>query len=430
MDQYQHEEPKRPRIFYGWYIVAGSFVTNLALTGTYFQGFQVFFLPILTTFAWSRTALSGVFTLRQLESGVLAPVLGFIVDRVGPKRVIIVGGVISGFGMMALSQASSLYMFYALFLLAAVGASAASHGITWPVLVARWFRRRLGIAMGIATMGPFLSGIPVLIITRLVVETGWRTAMFITGTTLLLIITPIGAFVRNTPEPYGLFPDGDSGKSRLDAPKDRDHGGGNSFVQEGFTVSQALRQKSFWVCALFFGIFFFGTSAFGVHQIPYFESKGLSTSDAASTLTTLLFLSGIGRLGGGLLADAFDLRIVLTVVGILNLATWLYLVLFDVNSLSMALPFTALHGISFGFGVSLRPVIVTKLFGIRALGALNGLLQTSAVISGVVGPVLMGWIFDTTGEYTDALYLFIIVATLLLPISWFLKIAPERATSR
>ena len=96
MSQTQIPQETKPNFFFGWYLVAGSFITNLALTGTYFQGFQVFFLPILTTFGWSRTALSGVFTLRQLESGLIAPILGFLVDRLGPRKMITMGGVLAG----------------------------------------------------------------------------------------------------------------------------------------------------------------------------------------------------------------------------------------------------------------------------------------------------------------------------------------------
>ena len=100
MAQTEIPQKIKPKLFFGWYLVAGSFITNLALTGTYFQGFQVFFLPILTTFGWSRTALSGVFTLRQLESGLIAPILGFLVDRLGPRKMITMGGILAGLGFI------------------------------------------------------------------------------------------------------------------------------------------------------------------------------------------------------------------------------------------------------------------------------------------------------------------------------------------
>ena len=419
MAQTEIPQKIKPKLFFGWYLVAGSFITNLALTGTYFQGFQVFFLPILTTFGWSRTALSGVFTLRQLESGLIAPILGFLVDRLGPRTMITMGGALAGLGFIILSHSTSLFWFYVIFLFASIGASGASHGITWPVIIAKWFRRKLGMALGIATMGPFLSGVPVMITTWLVMKTDWQTTMTITGFSLLIIIIPIGIMVRNSPEPYGLLPDGETPDRSFD---DNPYEKQESSISNGLSVRQAVNQKSFWLNLVFFGAFFFGNSGFGVHQIPFFESRGLSTSEAASTLTILLLLSGIGRLGGGILADYFEIHYILGFMAVLNLITWLYLILVDTNTLFIALPFTLIHGIAFGFGVSLRPVIVTRLFGTQALGAINGLFQTGMVISGVIGPVLMGRIFDVTGEYTQALYYFSVVAALLIPLTWIIRV--------
>ena len=114
------KSPKRPRIFYGWYIVAASFTSNVFVSGTYWQGFQLFFLPILREFGWSRAALSGAFSLRQVETGVFAPVLGFIVDRYGPRRVIMASGFVLGLGMILVAQTFSISSFYLFFMVAAI----------------------------------------------------------------------------------------------------------------------------------------------------------------------------------------------------------------------------------------------------------------------------------------------------------------------
>src|SRR5687767_4181828 len=109
----QSSTQKRPRIFFGWYIVAASVAMNFYLSIAFFQGFQVFFLPILNEFGWSRTLMSGAFSLRQLESGALAPLVGFLVDRWGPRVIIISGVIIGGAGMIWLSLINSAWMFYA-----------------------------------------------------------------------------------------------------------------------------------------------------------------------------------------------------------------------------------------------------------------------------------------------------------------------------
>ena len=149
---------KEPRVFYGWYVVAASIFTNALITAAYFQGFQAFFLPILNTFGWTRTAMSGAFSFRSLESGFVGPLAGFLADVVGPRKLILGGSIIVGLGLIGLSQTRNLGMFYFFFILIAVGTAGATHGISWPILIARWFRRQRGRAMVSPSPAPSLAG--------------------------------------------------------------------------------------------------------------------------------------------------------------------------------------------------------------------------------------------------------------------------------
>ena len=415
-------------MFYGWYLVAASFVTNLVMTATFWQGFQVFFLPILREFGWSRAAISGAFTLRQLETGILAPVLGFAVDRYGPRRVIVVSGFVVGLGILAVSRTWSLGTFYGFFLLASMGASGTSHTITWPVAIARWFRRRRGMVLGIATSGPFLAGILLPFMTLLVQEVGWRQTLVYAGLTIWLVVLPLGSLVRDSPEPYGQAPDGDapepgagtvrSSASPFPAAESRGH-----------TLKEALHGRDFWLISTLFGILFFGLSGFQVHQIPYFESLGWTPTRAALTVTGVLFLSGAGRMGAGALADVLSLRFVLVALVLMHLTAWVYLATVDVSSIARMLPFTVLYGVAFGSMVSLRPVLLVKFFGTRSLGSLSGLIQSGTLISGMVGPVMMGLVFDVTGEYSAAIHIIIGVTLTALPLAFLIK-PPGPAPSR
>ena len=425
MRPFQPVAKRQPRVFYGWHIVAASFVTNMMVASTFWHGFQVFFLPILKHFGWSRAALSGAFSLRQLEGGIVAPVLGFGVDRFGPRRVITAGGFLLGLGMIALSQTSSLWTFYIFFLVAGIGATGLSHTITWPVVISRWFRRKRGLAMGIATSGPVPSGFPMLLTAWLVVVLGWRTVMLFTGLTIWLVLIPVGLSVRSAPEHYGLLPDGDP----PDEIPPLASGGRSSITvtasEVEYTVGQALRDRNFWIVMLFFGALFLSISAFSVHQIPYFESLGLSTSAAAATVTIFYLVSAIGRMGAGWISDRLDIRLVLATVVALNGSAWLYLIAVNVSNLVGALPFTMLFGVSFGATVSLRPLIMALLYGTRALGSINGLLQSGPVLTGLAGPLVMGRIFDVTGEYTQSLYVLAAAAALALPLALLVRSRPS-----
>ena len=155
------------KIFYGWYIVAASIGLNLYLTLAFGLGFNVFFLPMLQEFGWSRALTSGAFSLRAVESGLLAPVVGVLVDRWGPRVVILLGVIIGGAGMIMLGFIDSVFTFYIAFLIASFGMSGASHGVTWVAAVANWFRRMRGRALGIAMLGPVLGGPSLVIIAVL-----------------------------------------------------------------------------------------------------------------------------------------------------------------------------------------------------------------------------------------------------------------------
>ena len=146
------------KIFYGWYIVAGSIAMNFILTVFFGLGFNVFFLPILHEFGWSRAITSGAFSLRAVESGLMAPVIGFLVDKWGPRVIILWGVVFSGLGMVLMGYIDSLMGFYIAFLVASLGNTGASHGVSWVTAVANWFDRLRGRALGIAMMGPVLGG--------------------------------------------------------------------------------------------------------------------------------------------------------------------------------------------------------------------------------------------------------------------------------
>ena len=417
------DRQKRPRIFYGWYIVAASFTSNVFVSGAYWQGFQLFFLPLLREFGWSRAALSGAFSMRQMEIGVFAPFLGFIVDRYGSRLVIMVSGFVLGLGMILVSFTFSLWSFYLFFMIASLGASGTSHAIGWAVAIAKWFRRKRGIALGMGMSGPVMTGVVLFGLAYFVDTYGWRDTLRGTGVMLWFIVIPLALVIKDSPESQGLLPDGDTPEEadpvayvgdQTARPRPR-------FEEQGFTAGEALRSRSFWIISLMFGGMFFGTSAIQVHQIPYFESVGFSTAEAAVTVTLVFALSGVGRIGAGYLADFVDIRFILVGMVGFHVIAWTYLATAGVTTLWGAVPFTVLFGIPFGAMVSIRPVLLAQLFGTRSLGSLSGMLQATALASGVVGPVLMGWIFDVRGTYGLAIWIFIFVTALALPLAFMVK---------
>src|SRR5882672_2308292 len=200
---------KRRPIFYGWYMVAASIAANTIFSAAYFQGFGVLILPIERTFGWDRWVISAAMSLRQLESGIVSPAVGFLLDRFSARRLIFWSAVISGAGFIGLGFITNIATFFLFFVVISLGASGVSHAVTWPVIISRWFRRNRGLATGLAVTGP-IFGSPIVILNAQIVEThGWRVVLIGYGILILVGVTLLSMLVRDRPEPYGLRPDGD-----------------------------------------------------------------------------------------------------------------------------------------------------------------------------------------------------------------------------
>ena len=417
-----------PQVFYGWYIVGTSMFIHLWISIVWVYGMQVFFNPILTTFGWTRTALSGAFSLQRLEGSIEAPILGFMLDRFGPRRIIVGGAFIGGLGLISLSFVQSLWMFYASVLLTAVGTSACI-GQTRNWAIVQWFRRKRGRALGIGSTGAVFSG-PLLVITLLLVSNlGWRAAFLVTGVGTWLLVIPLAVVFRSRPEAYGYLPDGDQPKPEADIPEDGDNPAGEESRGEArapapspevsLSARQALGTRAFWTLTVVFGAHAMGTSALGVHQIPYFESIGFSAAQAVSVLGFYTVFSALGRLGAGWAMDFFDRRMV--IAGLLILQAVSFLILANITVYWQVIPFALFYGVAFGGFNPGRSAIISAFFGPRNFGAIQGLTHTVTVLGGMVGPILMGLVFDITESYTLAVYIIFLVTAAAIPLAFMTR---------
>lgn len=400
--------------------MAASVGLNFYLSVVFFQGFQVFFLPILNEFGWTRALTSGAFSLRQLESGLLAPLVGFLVDKWGPRSVILIGVIFGGIGMIMMGYVNSLWTFYVAFLLASLGMSGASHGVSWAAAVANWFDRLRGRALGIAMFGPVFGGPFVVVIAVLEVALGWRVSIILLGFGLLVVGTPLALVARSNPELYGYLPDGAKPHG---SDKDSTDYHESTLVEDfsGFTVSEAVKMRDFWVLTFLFGLMFMGISGLMVHLIPLLEDLNYSSAEAATMLGLMFLLSGIGRIGSGLLADLVEFRTVMAVLIACQLGGLAILLMIGPSQIWLVVIFALIFGIGFAGTIPLRPFLIMKIFGARAFGALQGMVQGGAIGAGMVGPVFYGWIFDITGSYDLAIYASMATIVFAIPLTYLLK---------
>ena len=400
---------QKPRIFYGWYIVAASIVLNSYIGMSIWQGFTAFFLPILRDFGVSRTLLSGAFSIRQVESGFLSPLVGYIIDRTSPRKVIIIGILMSGLGLILTGLSTNIINFYLAFILMSAGVSFSNHSVAWSVMVTRWFNKKRGRATGLTFMGGAFGGPSVIFIAILLESYGWRSSVIILGIGMWVIGIPLALVARSRPEDYGYLPDGDT---EIDSEIET-----KNAVQQNdtyFTLKQAMSSKYFWGIIAIFGTQSVSIQGLLTHQIAYLEGIGFSTTIAASTVAIYFGVSGIGRFVVGFLTDRFDWQgvfiamVIGQVIGLLMLA--------NVSVYSHAAAAALVMGFSHGMMVPIRLIISSKLFGTNNLGSIWGTVAGSTLALGVVGPVYLGWTFDTFGSYVPALYVLSFVLFTAIPM--------------
>ena len=361
---------KKNKVFYGWYIVAASIGMNFYLTMVFGLGFNVFFLPILREFGWTRALTSGAFSLRAVESGLLAPVVGFLVDRWGPRVVILVGVILGGAGMIMLGFINSLTSFYVAFLVASLGMTGAGHGVTWVAAVANWFKRLRGRALGMAMLGPVLGGPSVVVVAVLEGMIGWRDATILFGVGLWIVGIPLAMVARPRPEPYGYLPDGDTSED-ASSPEAWAGGSGWDGAPAGIRWYRRADKGVLGNC---------GPVCPYVrwHQRPHGASNPsagrpqLRLRPGGERAGMMFLLSGIGRIGSGILSDMLDYRLVLGVLIVFQMVGLLLLYTVGPGEFWLAVLFALVFGIGFGGTIPLRPILMMELFGPRHSGRSRG----------------------------------------------------------
>ena len=396
-------------IFHGWWVVIACALINFYLGGVFFYGFTAFFNPIVEEFGWTYAAVSFAFSIRGFEAGILAPVLGIFVDKFGPRRLLLFGVIVVGLAFLLLSHIQSLKAFYITFAILAIGSSAAS-GVVTMTAVARWFRKKIGRAMGLMTVGYGLSGVLVPGIVWLITQSGWRHTLVILGGGMLVIGIPLSLVVKDRPERYGYLPDGDMPSSSVTI---------KAIEEKGLSVKKVLKTRNLWL--LFLAIAFSGMAGIAVivYLIPYLTSLGISREVASLTVIVLTSASIIGRLGFGWIGDIFDKRYGFAIaVAILAAGVFAFS---QVQTIWQTVASLVIVGIGFGGVIPLRPALQTELFGRNAFGTIQGILMIGLTIGSVVAPVYVGRVFDNTGSYGSAWFVLAIITLLAIPTVLLIK---------
>lgn len=376
-------------IFYGWWIVLACFFIGLYVGGVVFYGFTAFFEPIREEFGWSYTQISFAASLRGLEMGFIAPLVGFLVDRFGSRKLILYGTITVGLGLISLSLTQSLAMFYGSFLLVAFGAGGCTVVVTMSA-VANWFHKKVGIALGVMASGVGASGFFVPLIVWLIDVYGWRTTLIILGLGMWVLGIPLSFVIRDRPEQYGYLPDGESSVEPIPKPEIQ-----GRRVEIG--LKEALKNRTFLYLCTTEAIRMIAVAAVIIHVMPYLGSVGVPRATAGIVAGAIPLFSIIGRFGLGWLGDVFDKKYVM--VWALFLMGLGMLAFCYVQVTGVVFLFLLLFAPGYGGAMVIRGAILREYFGRDSFGKMIGILMGFGSIGGIIGPTLAGWVFDTLGSY-------------------------------
>jgi MFS family permease len=385
-------------MFYGWWIVIVCFFMGSYVAATVFWGFTAFFEPLVEEFKWSHAQVSFAISLRGLEMGILAPFVGFMADRYSPRRLLMLGIGCVGLGLVLLSQTTSLITFYAVMLLLAFGAGGCT-SVVHMSLIVRWFKRRTGLALGIMGSGFGASGLAIPLIVHWVDTYGWRTTSIGLGLGMWLICLPLGLLLRDRPEDMGLHPDGDTDRGDTEPLPAKDAGTCQTSDVEApaFSLKQSCLSASFIALFGAEAIRSLVISGVGLHIMPYLSFVGMDRSTAGLVAAGLPLLSVLGRFGFGYLGDKFDKRWIMALcLAMMSLGLLAY---YPLEGLGLAVLFLLLFAPGLGGGMVLRASILSHCFNPSYFGRLIGLVMAAAAVGGILGPWLVGWYFDTFGDY-------------------------------
>ncbi len=397
------------RPFYGWVVVGIAFLVQFVASGSVFYSFGIYLKPLAADLGATRFEVGRLYPMLVIVTGIAAPFIGRAADRGGARRLLLLGATLLSLGLFGLSRVESLLgVFLAFGIVMALG-HALLGGVVNQTLIANWFVRRRGTALGVAQLGVSMSGMVMALVTSaLVTEVGWRATIASYALVPLVLLVPLVALgVVNRPEDRGLAPDGEALKGRAPpAPPVAPHPG---------ITGRILRQRVFWLLA---GVIALNVVSSGsVIQLTHSHATdlGYSHAQAATILSLMAGMAALGKPLFGTIADRFSKRgamagsIVLQVVGLL--------LLLRASSYLALLIAAFVFGLGLGGVITLWGVLVGAIFGRAVFGRVMGMISPVLVPFNLLGLPYATWMFDRTGSYAPAFatYLgFYAVAGLLL----------------
>jgi len=392
------------RIFYGWWIIILGSLINGVEGGILYNSFTVFFLPLKRDFGVDSATISLLYGASRLEGGFEGPIVGHLINKFGPRAIIIAGGIMTGVGLILLSMVHSFWPFFLIYIfIVSLGYNAGSfHPIS--TAVNNWFIRYRGLGFSCITASMSLGGmIMAPLLSHIILNSDWRAGTLIAGLIILIVSLPAAIPIHRSPEAMGLQPDG---RPFCETHYQEPSSVHSRILDSDFTIREALSTRMYWMLTATISLRLFVTMALNAHLIPVLVWRGISEATAAYLVSLFAFSSIISTFGMGWIGDRWhkplicSLGIIPTIVAMFGLA------------FSQATLFIYFLPISLAITMGTTPLnwaLIGDLFGRRSYASLRGIMAVIYGIATFFSPIYSGWIYDRTGSYTIVLITFSII---------------------
>ena len=407
--------PASSLIFYGWYILAASFLLLFFQSGARFS-FGIMFKPMMAELGWNRASISSVFFLNMIFFALTLSVAGRLYDRYGPRWVIFISTLLLAAGYMCTSLVRSLWQFHLFYgVLTAIGTGGASVPLI-AALMSKWFEKRRGLAISLALSGACLGQfILVPVFNGIILTYNWRISYLLIGL-IILGVNTILAFtvIKGDPEDLGCKPYGQADAENNTAPIDT----GNLVTGEkDLNLRQAMKTYSFWLFLAFMFVCGGGDFLVATHLVPFVTDYGVSPTTAAN----MLALFGLMSLGGILIAgpasDLIGNKIPIAATFVLRLLLYAMIIKYR-NPISFYI-FAGGFGFTFLITAPLTATLAGRLYGFAHVGLISGFITTIHHLGGGFWAYMGGLLFDKTGSYQ----LIFVFSAILVVIAMFCTMA-------
>jgi sugar phosphate permease len=400
--------PAKKRLFYGWFLVPTVGFLHLITSVPLFHAMGLWFVALEAAFGWNRTQLSIAFSFTRIEGGFMGPVEGYLTDKLGTRKMVLMGLIVMGLGMLLLGQVRNLWMFYLAFVIMAMGQGMGGW-LPLNTLLNNWFNRRRATAMGwsnsISRFGAlFLIPVIAWAVDPEAENIGFRATATILGIFLLLVAFPVSRIIRDRPEEMGLLPDGDAPESAasedVDSRSEKDPHRPHVRTRD-LTTREALRTPAFWFISVGHGFTSMIIVSMMAHLAPMLIDQGHSVPTAGLVVTVYTAVSMVFQIVGGYVGDRIPKNLALAFFTAIQSGS-VFIILFGPPTLATAYVFAVVFGVGFGGRNPLTTSIRGEYFGRASFGKIMGLSQVPMNIMLLIAPTFAGIMRDRQGDYVIA----------------------------